>query len=309
MTRGLSSDSEQEKERELNSRQTQLLSHFDEIPRRVERDSALNDRKVVTIKDYSCSIKPDDLVTTQGGPLPDEEGTNSPPSVSVDTRFIWFDYHKQCSAGAVHNIAALLKPLSRSVADLGTGVADRSNSGGSYAVLNRNRQILSPQTCIIRTNCIDCLDRTNVVQTCVARWVLRAQLKTLGLCNPCRALLSEVEAESEVSGKAPHMALPTAQAEELFRSLWSKNGDAMSLLYAGTPALKRDVTRTGKRTNQGVLDDGFNSAMRYYLNNYRDEQIQKELDFTLGKRTGIMENTCPKKQERGWMQSPETEKP
>ena len=44
MTRGLSSDSEQEKERELNSRQTQLLSHFDEIPRRVERDSALNDQ-------------------------------------------------------------------------------------------------------------------------------------------------------------------------------------------------------------------------------------------------------------------------
>ena len=44
--------------------------------------------------------------------------------------------------------------------------------------------------------------------------------------------------------------------------------DAISRLYAGTPALKRDFTRTGKRTKLGALDDGMNSLQRYYLNNF-----------------------------------------
>jgi hypothetical protein len=32
-------------------------------------------------------------------------------------------------------------------------------------------------------------------------------------------------------------------------------------------ALKRDVTRLGKRTKQGAFDDGVNSALRYFINN------------------------------------------
>ena len=33
----------------------------------------------------------------------------------------------------------------------------------------------------------------------------------------------------------------------------------MSILYSGTPALKTDFTRTGKRTTRGALDDLNNS--------------------------------------------------
>jgi hypothetical protein len=39
--------------------------------------------------------------------------------------------------------------------------------------------------------------------------------------------------------------------ERALRGLWSGNADAISLLYAGTPALKGDFTRTGA----GVVDD------------------------------------------------------
>jgi hypothetical protein len=42
----------------------------------------------------------------------------------------------------------------------------------------------------------------------------------------------------------------------LYRCAWADNGDAISITYAGTPALKGDVTRTGKRSMQGMLDDG-----------------------------------------------------
>ena len=38
---------------------------------------------------------------------------------------------------------------------------------------------------------------------------------------------------------------------ELFREIWVKNGNAISLCYAGTGALKADVTLTGKRTTAG----------------------------------------------------------
>ena len=44
----------------------------------------------------------------------------------------------------------------------------------------------------------------------------------------------------------------------------------MSYLYTGTPALKTDFTRTGKRTYMGAINDGVNSVTRYYYNNFTD---------------------------------------
>lgn len=45
-----------------------------------------------------------------------------------------------------------------------------------------------------------------------------------------------------------------------------------SMLYAGTPALKGDFTRTGQRTKMGLLQDGTNSAIRYVVNNFQDHR-------------------------------------
>ena len=58
--------------------------------------------------------------------------------------------------------------------------------------------------------------------------------------------------------------------EEAFREGWTDNADAMSYLYTGTPALKTDFTRTGKRTYKGAMNDGINSVTRYYINNFTD---------------------------------------
>ena len=40
--------------------------------------------------------------------------------------------------------------------------------------LNANK-IIRLQDKIVRTNCMDCLDRTNVVQSTIGRWVLQNQ--------------------------------------------------------------------------------------------------------------------------------------
>jgi len=55
-----------------------------------------------------------------------------------------------------------------------------------------------------------------------------------------------------------------------FRNIWTDNADRLSICYTGTPALKTDFTRTGKRTIKGALDDGYNSVARYFINNFGD---------------------------------------
>lgn len=58
--------------------------------------------------------------------------------------------------------------------------------------------------------------------------------------------------------------------EYLFKNIWADNGDICSIEYSGTGALKTDFTRTGKRTIVGAMQDGYNSGMRYFKNNFID---------------------------------------
>ena len=46
--------------------------------------------------------------------------------------------------------------------------------------MEANGAVVSVQQGVFRTNCIDCLDRTNVVQSMLARRSLQAQLQVWG---------------------------------------------------------------------------------------------------------------------------------
>jgi len=78
--------------------------------------------------------------------------------------------------------------------------------------------------------------------------------------------------------RSPFERFP-ADLEDKFRSSWSDNADSMSNLYTGTPALKTDFTRTGKRTYMGAVNDGINSVTRYYINNFTDGYFCDCLDL------------------------------
>lgn len=56
-------------------------------------------------------------------------------------------------------------------------------------------------------------------------------------------------------------------------------------MYTGTPALKTDFTRTGKRTRPGELNDAKNSLTRYYINNFTDGYNHDCLDLAQKKLT------------------------
>jgi hypothetical protein len=87
------------------------------------------------------------------------------------------------------------------------------------------------QTGTFRINCIDCLDRTNVVESALARHILTNQLTQVG--------------------RTPDSL--TSDIEWVFNDMWANNGDQISRLYAGTSALKGDFTRTGKRDLTGMV--------------------------------------------------------
>lgn len=120
--------------------------------------------------------------------------------------------------------------------------------------------VISMQTGVFRTNCIDCLDRTNVVQSMLARRSLQQVLEKLNILSLGQSIQSITAFDS------------------LFKNVWADNADLISVQYSGTGALKTDFTRTGKRTIQGALQDGVNSMTRYIKNNFSDgfRQVRNE---------------------------------
>jgi len=114
---------------------------------------------------------------------------------------------------------------------------------------------------------MDCLDRTNVVQGVFSRFVAFSQLNKMDLID--------LPSNNKIS---PFQKFPVALVE-VFREGWTNNADVMSYLYTGTPALKTDFTRTGKRTFQGAVNDGINSLTRYYINNFTDGYYHDCLDI------------------------------
>jgi hypothetical protein len=169
-------------------------------------------------------------------------------------RYVGFDFHKECKSLNWDRLHILQAMLDKEILEFGFFYSHPGDP-------SRNRY----QTGYIRTNCMDCLDRTNVVQAMFAKDSLRHQLIYLGIIDPSTQSLEEV----------PDFAY-------LFKNLWADNGDECSKQYAGTGALKTDFTRVGKRTVNGAMADGVNAVTRYFKNNFLDGYRQDAIDLFLG---------------------------
>ncbi|EGZ07222.1 hypothetical protein PHYSODRAFT_565275 [Phytophthora sojae] len=168
-------------------------------------------------------------------------------------RLVWFDFHRECRNMKWGNLEKLIKQVDDDFLDHG------------YFCKSADGAVVSKQSGVVRTNCMDNLDRTNVVQSLFGRRSLMLQL------NETEALQGNV------------LNSPFEDFERTFKRVWGNNADAISLFYAGTGALKTDFTRTGKRTKKGALMDGYNSCVRYIMNNFMDGYRQDVLDLLLGR--------------------------
>lgn len=65
--------------------------------------------------------------------------------------------------------------------------------------------------------------------------------------------------------------------------MWANNGDAISLVYAGTGATTSSVTRKGDKSNfTSALDHGLKTITRFYINNFQDDYNQEIINVVLG---------------------------
>ena len=161
--------------------------------------------------------------------------------------FEWFDFHEVCRGMKFENVSLLMDTLADKLTEFGN-------------TIEVDGKIQKKQTGVLRTNCMDCLDRTNVVQSAYGRRELELQLKDQGF----------------------DLVLQVDKTTPWFNTLWADNGDAISKQYTSTAALKGDYTRTRKRDYRGALNDFGLSLSRFFNNVVNDYFSQAAIDYLLG---------------------------
>ncbi|KAI1497114.1 SacI homology domain-containing protein [Biscogniauxia marginata] len=167
--------------------------------------------------------------------------------------FEWFDFHSACRGMKFENVSLLMDILGKKIEETGSTV-------------EVNGQLIRKQDGILRTNCMDCLDRTNVCQSSFGKFILDLQLKEEGF----------------------DMSTQLDQVNPWFNTLWADNGDAISKQYASTAAMKGDYTRTRKRDYRGMVNDLGLSLTRFYNGMVNDYFSQAAIDFFLGNVTSLV---------------------
>ncbi|CAO1634800.1 unnamed protein product [Parajaminaea phylloscopi] len=193
------------------------------------------------------------------------------PSPPVE--YVAFDFHKECAGMKFENVSRLIDNLERTLQTMDyfwrsfsgpTAKDDAATAEG--ATPQHGDGALSKQRGAFRVSCLDCLDRTNVVQSALARHVLYAQLARVGIARSDPATKDE-------------------RFDYVFNDMWANNGDQISQCYAGSRALKGDFTRTGRRNWAGMFNDATASVYRMVQGAVTDFWRQTVISFTYGELT------------------------
>ena len=132
----------------------------------------------------------------------------------------------------------------------------------------------SLQNGIIRVNCLDNLDRTNLIQSKIAYQALNTILEKLGFD------IKKVSGEKSIL-----IATENTENRNVFvihlKNAWADNGDMLSKHYTGTGSTHTSVTRAGKRNLKGLFDHGLKSCMRFYQQFVDDNAKQEAIDVLL----------------------------
>ena len=122
---------------------------------------------------------------------------------------------------------------------------------------------LKMQNGIARTNCIDCLDRTNAAQFVIGKRALGTQLRALGIIDS-----TSVDYDTDVIN--------------MFTDMWHDHGDTIAIQYGGSHLV--NTMDTYRKLNQwtGHSRDMVESFKRYYNNSFLDAQRQEAYNLFLG---------------------------
>lgn len=175
-----------------------------------------------------------------------------------------FDFHAETKGPGGFEAASLINQLVEEDADLyayylSEEVDDLPDEyDDKHEMPSRRSVVVLQQNGVFRTNCLDCLDRTNLIQTIISKMAMEAFFSHKG-----RRASSDFWMRHS--------------------SLWADNGDQLAKIYAGTGALKTSFTRHGKMSIAGAFADARKSATRLYINNFADKGRQNTIDVLLGR--------------------------
>ncbi|KAJ0983764.1 hypothetical protein J5N97_002120 [Dioscorea zingiberensis] len=117
---------------------------------------------------------------------------------------------------------------------------------------------------VLRTNCIDCLDRTNVAQFAYGLAALGHQLHALGFID------------------VPKVDLDAPLADNLM-TLYETMGDTLAFQYGGSAAHNKIFSeRRGQWKAATQSQEFFRTLQRYYSNAYMDAEKQDAINVFLG---------------------------
>lgn len=176
-----------------------------------------------------------------------------------------FDFHERTKGATGYEGAKAIRPDIEASAEsfvyfLSEEIAEESVVHGKRTVVKR-AVVIMQQNGVFRVNCLDCLDRTNLVQGMISQMALELFLSHRG-----------------ERGNSDFWMRHSA--------LWADNGDTLSKIYAGTGALKSSFTRHGKMSLAGAIADARKSATRLYVNHFEDKNRQNTVDLLLGRLVG-----------------------
>ncbi|KAK2603922.1 phosphatidylinositol-3,5-bisphosphate 5-phosphatase [Conoideocrella luteorostrata] len=122
---------------------------------------------------------------------------------------------------------------------------------------------MKAQNGIGRTNCIDCLDRTNAAQFVIGKRALGYQLHALGILDD-----TSIDYDTD--------------AVNLFTHMWHDHGDTIAVQYGGSQLV--NTMETYRKINQWTSHsrDMIESFKRYYNNSFLDSQRQEAYNLFLG---------------------------
>lgn len=138
---------------------------------------------------------------------------------------------------------------------------------GWYDFDVQENEVVTRQDGVFRVNCLDCLDRTNLIEQVICQDILSHILKN----------------QMQSHGNSPRERQIIEELTLKHNTLWADNGDAISQIYTGTNALKSSFSRSGKMNLAGALSDVTKSVSRMYQNTFVDSKKQSTIDLLLGK--------------------------
>ncbi|OEH75493.1 endonuclease exonuclease phosphatase family related protein [Cyclospora cayetanensis] len=211
---------------------------------------------------------------------------------------IRYDFHSQTKSKAYE--AALgdfvQRELLASAAAIGFFCSPCEEAGGAAA----GRK----QEGVFRTNCLDCLDRTNVFQWFYCWFWLTQLLRE----SRYEAFLLPVTSRSAQGSSHPISVTPCSPSQysgceylrvlstpsdapqdetcvlrDLIKKMWADQGDSISLQYTGTGSVfSSQIKQGGKSSLSSNIDHAIKSIGRFYHNTFEDSFRQECVDLLVG---------------------------